>query len=321
MEAVQINQSNTQTLSDKNINEKDVSKSIQKPIILFNSNINKINPLDYPWALALIIYILAVISFVFWIIAGRLKIRNWILKGNALTDSRVIDIFSAVRKKFNLKKEFIIIESKIVPGPVTCRIFKPVILLPKGLIKNLSDIEIQSIAIHEISHIKRNDIFVFTIISGLRTLLFFQPLFWIAAREISYLAELSCDSNVVEITDQSIPYAEMLTRIAENMSPEAFSTELAAGFLFTKNSFFNRIKAILSYRKENMKKLSKIALTGIAAVVFMSLAVTIAFPLGEKDKTDGETVISGKVLFEGNPVSEADIFVLTLQYNKNILFR
>jgi hypothetical protein len=76
----------------------------------------------------------------------------------------------------------------------------------------------------------------------------------------------------------------MLTRLAEELPRRAISTELAAGILFSKSFFIRRVEAILSDRRDQIRKFSRITVTATVLCAMISIAVALAVPLGEKSK-------------------------------------
>jgi len=273
--------------------------------------ISRISITAYPWALALTGYIIIVSIFIILIIKGRLRIRNWIISGEAVIDKRLIEIFEQVRKQLALSKEVFIFESDNVPGPLTCRIIRPVVLLPEGFTGKLSEAEVHAVAVHELTHIKRHDVLVLTAVSLIRAVFFFHPLVWLAARKISFLTEDICDDAVLDWRVESLVYAELLIGIAKNMKRRVLSTELASGIIFSKSMFFHRIETILSDRRDRIMKLSRWALIGTALVGLLSLLAAVSFPLVEARDDDDKIVVSGKVVHEGEPVRGAKMYFVS----------
>jgi hypothetical protein len=111
---------------------------------------------------------------------------------------------------------------------------------------------------------------------------FFQPLVWYAARQVSYLAEVACDSAALEHEGNPTVYAELLTRLAFRLPDRAPSTELAAGILFTNSAFFKRIRVILSDRRHELQILTKQAAAGLFLAGLAVLLAIASMPLGEK---------------------------------------
>ncbi|MBN1291665.1 MAG: hypothetical protein JXB48_07475, partial [Candidatus Latescibacteria bacterium] len=281
-----------------------------------DNNINSLSVRYYPWAAALVVYICGVLLLLLWIITGRLRIRSWIRNGDAVIDPRIIDIFHLARKRIALPQDFMIIESDDVPAPMACRTLQPVIILPSGIAQKLSDIELQAVALHELTHIKRYDVLILTIITIIRALFFFHPLIWLAARQISNLSEIACDDAVLESAMESTSYAGMLTRMASELPVKSYSTELAAGILVSKSAFFRRIETILSDRRDHIRKLSRLTLAGTFVTVALSLAASLSLPIGYADRYGDKISLSGKVIFQGAPVPGAEIYYNDPVYGK-----
>ncbi|MBN1294320.1 MAG: hypothetical protein JXB48_20965, partial [Candidatus Latescibacteria bacterium] len=266
-----------------------------------------ISILDYPWLCVLLAYLVVAVYFLLKILSARVRIRHWIASGNAVIDEHTIDLFSGLKSQFRIMREVYIVESPCVTVPFTIRTFQPVILLPEGFAEQLSENELKATAIHELSHVKCNDALTATLISLIRTFFFFHPLIWIAAKQISYLAELVCDNAVMELSSDSASYAGLLSRIAENI-PRRLPTEYAAGIIFSGSVFYRRMKVLLSEKGIQIQRLSRLALTGTAVGIFLSLAIALAVPLAEKG-TQSMITISGKVIVDDKPVAGAKIFV------------
>ncbi|MBT4485221.1 MAG: redoxin domain-containing protein [Candidatus Latescibacteria bacterium] len=287
-------------LSDQSSQTATVSGNVQA--------VNRLTITNYPWAVVFVGYMAFAVIFLLWITIGRLRIRSWIVNGDAVMDQNVIDVFQQVSERLSLSREFIIIENKNVPAPMTCRTFRPVIMLPAGFTVNITLNELRAVAVHELSHVKRYDVFILSLLAFIKAVFFFHPLVWLAVRQVSYLAELACDSEVVDYTKESVSYAELLTRIADNLQGRTLSTELAVGIVFSKSIFFHRIKTILSDRRDRIRMLSRWSLLGTVTAAVLSLIVALALPLGYARETGDMITISGKVLHNNNPVSEAQIY-------------
>ena len=242
----------------------------------------RVSVLAYPWALLVIAYAGGFAAFLIWIALGRIRIRRWIRSAAPLVDERVLSIFRAAKRKIGFRRDFLVMEGDRTPTSVSFGVFHPLVLLPKGLTERLSDAELQALAIHELAHLKRNDSLVLLLVSLVRAALFFHPLVWLATRQISVLCEQVADDAVLDATGEAIAYAKMLARLAEDLPRRALSTEMAAGILFSKGAFLHRVQAILSDRRDQIRKLTRLALAGTVIAAVVSVGLALALPLGEK---------------------------------------
>jgi len=258
---------------------------------------------NYPWALGLIAYAAGLSLFLIWIVLGRLRIRQWIGAAMPATDERVLAAFRHAREALRFHRACLALQSPRVPVPISVGILHSRVLLPSTLAPRLSDEELRAVALHETAHLSRHDPLVLTLAALVRAALFFHPLVWLAARQVSALAEHCADDAVLDATGRPLPYAEMLARLAEDLPERPFAAEMATGILLSKGAFLRRVEAILGDR-DRARRLTRRALAATAAAVLLSIAVALAIPLGEKgsDAKKGE-------LYENARASSKDLKV------------
>ena len=248
----------------------------------------------YPWAAGMVVYAGVVLFLLSAILAGRLRVRRWILRGEAVIDDHTLAIFERVRERLGIRGEVTVLESGETSVPFAFRTLHPVVALPRGFAPRLTDTELTSVFAHELAHIRRRDPLTLTLVSLVRAVFFFQPLVWFASREAGYLAECACDSAALELTGEARSYAVLISRLAEELPKRTISPEYAAGLVFSRSVFLKRVEAILSENRNGIKRLTGLALAGTLAVATVSLAAALAFGPGEikttqADKKSAET--------------------------------
>ena len=81
-----------------------------------------------------------------------------------------------------LKETIKVLQSGIVKVPVAVGHFKPVILVPLGLLSNLPAEQVETILLHELAHIKRRDYIVNILQRMAEAVFFFNPaLLWVSS--------------------------------------------------------------------------------------------------------------------------------------------
>ena len=218
---------------------------------------------DYPWALGFAAYCIGAGLFLSLFTLARLRIGSWVRKARPVTEPRAVEAFRSARETLRVRSRMSLKETDAVETAITIGTLRPSVLLPAGFAQGLSEVELRAVAVHEMSHLRRRDPLVLTLASLARAVLFFHPLVWLACRQISHLAEAACDDAVLEVTGEPITYAKMLTRLAERLSKRSISTELAAGIVLSKSAFLRRVEAILSDRRDQLRRLSRLALVGL----------------------------------------------------------
>ena len=239
---------------------------------------------DCPWALSLLAYAAGATGLLCLVAVGKYRIGRWARRGRVVTDPRVLGIFRAARRRLGLDRDVIVVESRRILSPLTVGTLHPVILLPAGLAQESCDDDLLAIALHELTHVRRCDSLLLTTLSLVRAVMFFHPLVWLACRQVSTLAESACDDAVLDATGEPVSYARMLARLAEQLPRRALATELAAGIVWSKGAFLRRVEAILSDRREEIRKLSRVALLATLLAAMISVAVALALPLGERNE-------------------------------------
>jgi len=102
-----------------------------------------------------------------------------------------------------------LLQNSSVVAPVTWGIVRPVILLPTGF-EELPEECRNAILRHELAHIQANDFFVRVLSEVARSLIWFQPLVWIARRRLREEQEMACDDRVLAEGGKPSTYAKLL---------------------------------------------------------------------------------------------------------------
>ena len=147
-------------------------------------------------------------SLVAWMAATRLKMRGTFAAPLAW-QARV----QSLAAQLGLRRTITLLESCLIDVPVVIGYFRPVILLPLGLLTGLSSDQVEAILIHELAHIRRYDYLV----NGLQTLveglLFYHPAVWWVGRLMRSEREHCCDDVVVDLQGDARGYAVTLARL------------------------------------------------------------------------------------------------------------
>ncbi len=154
--------------------------------------------------------------------------------------------------------------SALVTTPMLIGIFKPEIILPD---REYTEGQIQSVLKHELTHMRRRDI-IFKWLSVFACALhWFNPLAWLARREVDRICELSCDEAVVRNLDHKGKqnYGETLISIATDTSaPRAV---LSTTMCEEKEVLKERLNVIMKYQKRTWIAVAVSTVIVVAAVI------------------------------------------------------
>jgi TolB protein len=163
---------------------------------------------------------------------------------------------------------------------------RPIMLLPKKLMEDLSNAQRDAIIVHELAHLRRRDDAV-TLLEACATCLFWwNPVVWLARRQLRAAAEDCCDALVVRTLPGSRrQYGEALLRAAELLSFKESLPVLASTF-GRQSSLKKRIETILAHDDEcppaAFGKMRFVAM----AIFVLPIAATAMAPIDETARID-----------------------------------
>ena len=125
------------------------------------------------------------------------------------------DKIEELEGKLRIQKKVNYLTSLRVESPMVIGWLKPVVLLPRQLLNNLSESEIYAILAHELAHIRREDFIVNLIQTFLCNVFFFHPGIWWMSNRIDDEREHCCDDLAVAATGSAASYAKTLINVSE----------------------------------------------------------------------------------------------------------
>ena len=148
-------------------------------------------------------------------------------------------------EKMNISKNVEIKLTSYGVSPITFGYLKPIILIPVGLIFQLTPGQLEAIIAHELAHVKRNDYLANLLQSAMEVLFFYHPCYWWMNQTVKELRENAADDIAVKIgiSPQELAYslAEVLNFSKQN------PPELALAATGKRNPTLQRIKRILGH--------------------------------------------------------------------------
>ncbi|MEN0056125.1 MAG: M56 family metallopeptidase [Mucilaginibacter sp.] len=149
-------------------------------------------------------------------------------------------------QKLHINKYVSVNFSRFIDVPCMIGFFKPIILLPVTLTTYLSVTEVESILLHELSHIKRNDYLLNMVQQFATIMLFFNPFAQLINRIINQERENRCDDLVIQTTAQPLIYAQALLKLEQSRQ---VNLPLALAATGKKHHLLNRIERIMKPQK------------------------------------------------------------------------
>ncbi|MEO7266169.1 MAG: M56 family metallopeptidase [Ferruginibacter sp.] len=241
-------------------------------------------PFNNDFIIALFIIYISIVSFKSFFLLGRwIQFRHNIYQ-NLVKAPVGVKLFTQIKAAhFGIKRKVSIWYSSVTSSPLTFGFFKPVILMPLSLVNGLTMEETESIIIHELTHIQKQDYLFNWLVLILEIVFFFNPFIVSLCKKIKLEREKHCDVQVLQFDYDAGLYASALLKIAKlHRSHQPFN--LAAAH--PQSSLLKRIEYFSEEKNLNFSKLNyKIFPTVIILLVIAVNAILL--PLSHK-KTEGK---------------------------------
>ncbi len=111
-------------------------------------------------------------------------------------DKSTITLFYNACKERGVKKPPEIYVNKLISSPMLIGIFKPFIVVPQI---NLPDENLQYIFLHELTHLRKFDIFYKWFVQLTVCIHWFNPVIYFVSKEVNKACEFSCDESVLTL--------------------------------------------------------------------------------------------------------------------------
>jgi beta-lactamase regulating signal transducer with metallopeptidase domain len=151
------------------------------------------------WALALVTSWLTGV-----VVAGGIGVRRWkqmagVISRSAPSTPGIAAMAAELASLLDLRRAPRVRLSAEVATPLVTGILRPLILLPAGPFDALSQRERRLVLCHELTHVKRGDLWLGCLPAVAERVFFFHPLAHVAAREYALCREAACDAHVLEV--------------------------------------------------------------------------------------------------------------------------
>lgn len=228
--------------------------------------------------LSIIGYILCLLWFagilimLFLAIKSLFQIYRIIKSSLPLQNSAIRNLYYECLKESGIKKKIPIYSTAFLKCPVIIGLLKPRIFLPIHTISNYDSASMRFMLLHELQHFKHKDMAVNYLIIIAEILYWFNPFVWYSLREIKCEREISCDSSVLQMLQETEyeHYGNTLINFAEKISMFPFVTGISGNF----KQLQKRILNISAFKEKSSRPKHKNIFTCllILAVLFVLLS-------------------------------------------------
>jgi len=249
-----------------------------------NSQLNLSNILLLAWATGTLACM--AIFALHWI-----RLSRMIRQGVVIEDDSITAVLDECREVLKIPQMVRLLSSSDVNGPVLAGVVRPAILLPASTIQNLTGGEMRDILMHELIHLRRNDIPVGMAVGLLQALHWFNPFVWLAGFHMRQDRELACDWEVVSALgdENATGYARTILNLAEHQTAKSRTFMGAVGIIEKTSATGKRIKVITRFKGISKSR----AWTGVGIGVIL---IAAGFTKAQSPSANGTGAVTTAVL-------------------------
>ncbi|HEX3627561.1 MAG TPA: M56 family metallopeptidase [Verrucomicrobiae bacterium] len=182
-------------------------------------------------------------------------------------------------------------------SPAVYGLWRPIILLPRTLLNQISGRQLRAVLLHEAVHLRRSDVWVNFVQTLLQIAYWWHPLLWIANARIRRLREEAVDDAVMlALRDGADAYAPTLLEVAKFAFRRPLASLGLVGILESRSALRQRVERLVDFRPPRRAGVTFLSLCGIFAFC------AVALPMGQGPATELSTTAVGT-----NPAKGIDL--------------
>jgi uncharacterized protein (TIGR03435 family) len=175
--------------------------------------------------------------------------------------------------------------SPLFMEPAVYGVFRPVLLLPEGLLDHLTPEQFKAVVAHELCHVRYRDNLIALIQTLVEAAFWFHPLVWWIGKRMLDERERACDQEVLRLGAEDRIYAQGILKVCRL----CLESPLACISGVTGANLKRRIEAILNATAiEELNRRTKLLLAAssiAATVVPVAIGIVNAPPISAQART------------------------------------
>lgn len=281
-----------------------VSLLPQDPIVTIQRDETIKKPAS-PLQVASIIWLVGTMVFLASMFRANLRFARKLKGETAIMVPGIADLFGSCKEEMNLRRRIRLIQTNRVSSPTLFGLFRPKLLLPDMALQTLSEAQLRYVFLHELSHVRRNDIAWNGIVNILLALHWFNPFLWYAYHKMRVDQELACDALALSrvTPEESKEYALTIIKLLE-LFTKPIHLAGAASILGNKKELKRRIIMITSPVKNSYKW----SIVGIIVLLLVGGAALTNANSNSEEKHREETTQMADAAIENQTAVWADAF-------------
>ena len=171
----------------------------------------------------------------------------------------------------NLEIPIRAVSSPLLFEPGVFGIFRPVLLLPEGILGRLTAPQLKGVIAHELCHVYHRDNLIAAIQMFVETVFWFHPMVWWIGKRMLAERELACDEEAVQMGNEPRVYAEGILNVCKLYA----ESPLRCVSGVTGSNLKKRIEAVMSNRVAVRLSVAKITVLAVAGVTALATPILV----------------------------------------------
>ncbi len=187
--------------------------------------------------------------------------RQWWSVRTALRSASPLDL--------NLPIRVVSSPARLEPG--VFGVFRPILLLPNGIIERLTPSQWEAILAHELCHVRRRDNLTAAVHMMVEAIFWFHPLVWWIGKRLVDERERACDEEVLLTAGDPQNYAEAILNVCKLY----VESPLVCVSGVTGSNLKKRIRAIMTERVAGDLNFAKKLALAVAGMAVLALPIVV----------------------------------------------
>lgn len=221
------------------------------------------------------IWIAGILVMVMFLVKALLRLQNLKQSALPLQNSKIRRLYHQCLNEMRITKNIPIYSTAFLKSPVIIGLLNPCIYFPIHLISDYNESEINNtqrascnpcapmadglrpiryMLLHELQHYRHKDALANYLIALAKIIYWFNPVVWLALKEMQCDREVACDTSVLEMLDEDSygDYGSTLISFAEKLAHTSipFAVSLSGSMTQMKRRIIN----IATYEKPTLKE-------------------------------------------------------------------
>ena len=219
-------------------------------------------------------WIIGVVVGVAMLVAGLWRLRTLAAESELVSAGLWRDLADDVARRYGLRRHVRLISCRHSTMLATWGVMNPTILLPAAAQEWTHD-RIQAVLHHELAHVLRGDWAVALTAHVLRSVYWFNPMLWLACRQLRHEGERACDDLVLTSGMSGSEYAAHLLDVAREFAQRGRPWSPAIAIAH-HSMLEGRVRAMLAVRVNREPLSSLVRTTIVAALAAVTVSIGVA---------------------------------------------